>query len=260
MKSGVYIGSVAHTRKAVKPYRFTNRFPWWLINLDEIDELKKLWGFSHNRLSLFGFRDFDHIDMGEKTAKENIIKWVRSQGVTEEITEISLLTNLRTLGYVFNPVSFYYLQGKEQRWIVTEIGNTFWEQKPTLLGPFKDDEYACEIPKLFYVSPFLSMDNTLHMKLNWPGEEVRILITDHSSQGELELSAVFRGKRNEINQSLIFKLALYFPLLCFQIIILIHWHAFKLWLKGVPYFKKSDRPDLQQGVFQWKSRKFKKLS
>lgn len=260
VKSGVYLGTVTHVRKAIKPYRFANRVPWWLINLDELAQLDKLWGFAHNRFSLFNFRDLDHIHMGEFSAKDNIIKWARTQGLNEEIIQVSLLTNLRTLGYVFNPVSFYYLQGKQQRWIISEIGNTFWEQKPTLLGPFKNDEFSCEIPKLFYISPFLSLDNTLQLKLNWPSDEIKILINDISPQGELELTAVFRGERQEITQLLIFKLAFQFPLLCFQIITLIHWHAFKLWLKGIPYFKKSDRLDLQQGVFQWKSRKFKKQS
>lgn len=258
MKSGVYIGGVTHARKAIKPYRFDNRIAWWFINLDEINKLNKFWGFAHNRFSLFNFRDFDHIDMGELSTKENILKWARTQGVNEDIIQVGLLTNLRTLGYVFNPVSFYYLQGKQQRWIISEIGNTFWEQKPTLLGPFKTDEFTCEIPKLFYISPFLSLENTLRLKLNWPADELKILINDISPQGELELTATFRGKRHEISQSLILKLAVQFPLQCLQIITLIHWHAFKLWLKGIPYFKKSDRLDLQQGVFQWKSRKFKK--
>ena len=46
-----------------------------------------------------------------------------------------LLTNLRLLGYVFNPVSYFYCYGAdgELAAIVAEVGNTFGERHPYLL-------------------------------------------------------------------------------------------------------------------------------
>lgn len=256
MKSAVFLGTVSHVRKAVKPYRFSDRLPWWLLDLSELPALDRLRGFGHNRFSAFTFRDHDHISLGHASASENIRAWVRAQGVSEELTSIQLLTNLRTWGYVFNPVSFYFLQGTAQRWIVAEVGNTFWEQKPTLLGPFTGDAFECEIPKLFYVSPFLSLENRLHLTLTWPSDTLAITIRDFSPAGSLELTAHFQGERRPLTQRGILALALSFPFLCTKIIAAIHWHALKLWLMGIPYFRKTDRLDLQQGVFQWKSRKF----
>lgn len=259
MKSAVYIGTISHVRRAVRSYKFSAKMPWWLLDLDEVDELaKKFWGFRRGNFSLFSFRDQDHISLGHPLAKENILAWAQQNGVNEPVEKIYLLTNLRTLGYVFNPVSFYFLQGKTQRWVVTEVGNTFWEQKPTLLGPFTGDKVVQEIPKLFYISPFLSLENRLVLEVSWPHEHMRIHIDDRSPQGESELMAVFNGQKHEITQFQIFKLALTFPFLCFAIMAAIHWHALRLWLKGVPFFSKADRKDLQQGVFVWKSRKFVK--
>ncbi|MBY0516513.1 MAG: DUF1365 domain-containing protein [Bacteriovoracaceae bacterium] len=260
MKSALYTGTISHVRKSLRPYNFKNTLPWWLIDLDELQDLAAFSGFSRNNFSLFSFRDHDHIYMGHETLKENILTWLKTQGVDEKIINIRLLTNLRTLGYVFNPVSFYFIQGESQRWIISEIGNTFWEQKPTLLGPFTADVIEQRIDKLFYISPFLPLDNQLHLKVTWPSETLIVHINDLSPEGRSDLVATFNGKREEINSSIFIRTALKYPLLPFLITFLIHWHALKLWLMKIPYLKKSDSPELQKGVFQWKSRKFVKHS
>lgn len=261
MKSGVYIGPISHVRYTHRNYRFRSTHPWWLLDLDEISLLEKsFWGFKRGNFSLFSFRDHDHISLGSSDIKENITLYLRQQGVQEEIVSIQLLTNLRSLGYVFNPVSFYFVQGHEHRWVIAEVGNTFWEQKPTLLGPFKGDKIEQKIDKFFYVSPFLSLDNKMILKVSWPSEKLQIIIDDYNLEGVKELSAVYAGQRQEISQGLIFKLSLRFPLMSLFIIAAIHLHAFRLWWLKIPYIKKSDNSHLQQGVYQWKSRKFVKQS
>lgn len=261
MKSGLYIGPISHVRYTHRNYRFQSTHPWWLLDIDEISLLeKKFWGFKRGNFSLFSFRDLDHITLGSTDIKENILQYLRLEGVNEEIQNIRLLTNLRNLGYVFNPVSFYFVQGVEHRWVIAEVGNTFWEQKPTLLGPFKGEEIEQNIDKLFYVSPFLSLENKMTLKITWPSESIKIIIDDFNTEGVKELSAVYAGKRQEITQGLILKLSLRFPLMSLIVIAAIHLHALKLWWLKVPYIKKSDNPELQQGVFKWKSRKFVKQS
>lgn len=41
-----------------------------------------------------------------------------------------------------------------------------------------------------------------------------------------------------------------YPLLTLQVIGLIHWHALRLWLKGLPWHRKADDPQLQQQVLR----------
>lgn len=261
MKSALYTGPITHVRYTHRNYRFGSSHPWWLLDLSEIDELaKKFWGFKRGNFSLFAFRDHDHIHLGHASVEENIKTWLKAQGVEETIKSISLLTNLRNLGYVFNPVSFYFIEGVSQRWIVAEVGNTFWEQKPTLLGPFTGDTHEQTIDKLFYVSPFLSLKNSLTLKITWPSDSLRIVIDDYTSEGVKELTAVFAGKRQEITQALILKTALRYPFMSLFVIAAIHLHALRLWLMKVPFIKKSENPHLQLGVFKWKSRKFVKQS
>ncbi len=42
-----------------------------------------------------------------RSVKENILLYLKEQGVTKNVTSIRLLTNVSTLGYSFNPISFY---------------------------------------------------------------------------------------------------------------------------------------------------------
>lgn len=261
MRSALYLGPITHVRYTRRSYRFGSTHPWWLLDLSEIDEIsQKFWGFKRGFFSLFAFRDLDHIYQGHDSIQANIQTWLRTQGVQEEIKSICLLTNLRNFGYVFNPVSFYFVQGQSQRWIVAEVGNTFWEQKPTLLGPFTGDVHEQTIDKLFYVSPFLSLKNSLTLKITWPEERVRIVIDDYTPEGIKELTAVYAGERRELSQVLILKTALRFPFMSLFVIGAIHLHALRLWLLRVPFIKKSENPQLQLGVYKWKSRKFVKQS
>ena len=66
--------------------------------------------FSHNRRNLFAFRDADHLRAPPARSKDKRHRIARAQnGVTLPATgRIMLLTLPRVLGYVFNPVSFYF--------------------------------------------------------------------------------------------------------------------------------------------------------
>lgn len=261
MRSAVYVGPISHVRFTHRSYKFQSTHPWWLLDLDEIDLVEKNFiGFKRGNFSLFSFRDHDHIHLGSANIKDNILAYLSQNGVTEKILNIQILTNLRNLGYVFNPVSFFFIQGETQRWIVAEVGNTFWEQKPTLLGPFTGNTHEQKIDKLFYVSPFLSLENKMTLRISWPEDKLKIVIDDFNPNGTKELTAIYSGQRTEITQGLIFKLALRFPFMSLFVIAAIHIHAFRLWLLKVPFIKKSDNPELQLGVFKWKSRKFVKQS
>ena len=91
---------------------------------------------SRNRWDLFTFRDRDHLDAGGENVRENLTNYLRSHGVEIVRGRVFLLTYLRVLGYVFNPVSFYCCFDSDSRPLraVSEGGNKFGELKPFFLG------------------------------------------------------------------------------------------------------------------------------
>ena len=72
-----------------------------------------------------------------------------------------LLTNLRVLGYVFNPVSFYYCYRGDGSLgcIVAEVNNTFGERLPSVLHRARRAARTSTRKRL-HVSPFFGLDQS----------------------------------------------------------------------------------------------------
>ena len=83
-----------------------------VLSLPELDRRVRLFGW--NRRGLVSLHDRDHMDVRAYLAEHGI-----------EADRILLLTNLRVLSHVFNPVSiFYCYQGGGLACIVAEVSNT----------------------------------------------------------------------------------------------------------------------------------------
>lgn len=98
-----------HDRRFPKRNRFRYGIFTFALDLDELEELdSKLRCFGFEKRALFRFSKADHLDFGKRNVKENILEYLQSNGITDQIAKVILITNLRVMGYVFNPVSFYF--------------------------------------------------------------------------------------------------------------------------------------------------------
>jgi uncharacterized protein len=261
MKSQFFVSFINHQRFIPKPYKFNNRFFWTMFDLDELDELdQKTKGFSRNRFNLISFYDHDHVNLGHATTKENIQAFMFEQGVSDKILKIELITNPRILGYTFNPVSFYFIETSTSPFVVIEIGNTFKEQKPFLVRPecLKEGVWTFTTQKKFYISPFTSVENTMTFKIKRSLKSIVINIDDFTKEGKLEVKASYTGQSKEWNMFNLLEMFFTYPLMTLGTISSIHYHALKLFLKKVPYFKKSDEDHLQVDHYIWKNKSFRK--
>lgn len=250
--NALYECRVMHHRLTPKEHRFDYRVFYLWLDLDELDRLDaSLRAFSRNRWNLFAFFDRDHLDHGKKELKENLLEWLKEQDVTtSKIARVQLLTFPRVLGYIFNPVCFYFCfdEAGEPLHAVAEVTNTFREQKAYLLTERGDDgRFRLVTPKHFYVSPFSALDLNFDFKLEVPGERVDIHIDDREGDRRILLSAL-TGERKPLTDMRLLWFTLKYPLLTLRVIFLIHWHALLLWCKRVPVHRKAARPDLQRGV------------
>lgn len=257
MQSCLYRATVMHNRLEPKKHRFHYGLFFFYLNLDTWDtELKRIPVVSKNRFNLFGFYDKDHLQSDVKNPiplRESLNNWLRDQGIEKLPARVMLLTHLRVLGYVFNPVSFYYCFDENEKplYAVAEVRNTFHEMKLYLLDQshFDGKSFKKRQPKLFYVSPFIAHDAEFDFSLFVPGEKLNIRIDDYNNQKRIFLSTL-TGVQKPLSTGRLLGFGLRFPFITLQVITLIHWHAFRLWLKKIRFFRKAEHPELQQDVMR----------
>lgn len=263
MSSGFYVSFIRHERFFPVSYAFTNRYFWTCVDLDELDDLAARTPiFSRNRFNLVTFRDHDHINLGNRSLKENLQAFLTEQGVPEKILRAEFVTNPRILGYVFNSVSFYFVQTEKSPYVVIEIGNTFNEQKPYLVRPECDQNGTWEFTtqKKFYISPFTSVENTMRFRIKRTEKSFVVNIDDFTKEGKLEVRASFTGQWVPWSTGALLKFFFKYPLTTLRLISSIHFHALKLYLKRVPYYKKTDLAHLQTDLYEWRDGSFRKRS
>jgi uncharacterized protein len=255
--NAIYLNDVIHDRRIPKPYKFNFRFFWYYLNIKDLHKLhnsSKL--FSYNKFNLFSFYDKDHLPINNLSIEEKVKTYLLENNIEEDVEDIFLLTNLRFLGYVFNPVSFYFIKTNQgQQYSIIEIGNTFKEIKPIFVDSshYEDFVFDKKVTKHFYISPFAALNNEMRFIYHIPNEKLKFIILDSKQNLELELTTSLKGVRKDFNDKELFKAALSKPFATLQVIFFIHWHALKLFLKKVPYIKKNDNPELQRGYYPWKS-------
>ena len=254
MKNAIVPFKVIHKRLWPKKYNFTHNFFWFKIDLDDLQSWPTSL-VSINRFNLYSFYDKDHVKLGKKSARENFIEFAKSKGLNAEIKNVTLYTQLRFIGYVFNPISLVMLTDVNDKIHgIIEIGNTFNELKPYFVNNsyFQDKSFTFKTKKYFYISPFINHDNELNFNfLNVDGR-IRISIENFRDDNKI-LQVFFDGKEIKATTLELIKKTILIPFVTFQIIFLIHFHALILWIKGIEYFKKEDKKELQQGTFKWKS-------
>lgn len=250
MNSCLYECTVFHRRLAPKRHEFLYRVFYFLLDLDELESLDaSLRLFTVNRTGLFSFRDADHITHGAKTTRENILHYLKQEGITSPVGRIMLLTLPRVLGYVFNPISVYFCHDADGKALtaVAEVGNTFGEWKPYLVPLAADGSFHTRVVKHFYVSPFSDLDLEFDFRFDQPGERLKILVDDYRGS-ERELVSTLTGVRVPLTDGALLRFSFKYPLLTLKVILGIHWHALLLWLKGNHARRKEARTDLQRGI------------
>jgi DUF1365 family protein len=249
-----------HHRLEPKKHSFHYNVFMFYLDLDEIAfQAGKLRFMGYNRFNLFNFKDSEHLQLPRenpdkgKSVKEHLLRYLAENGQTEAPARIMLLTNLNTLGYNFNPVSFYFCFNSQNQPLcaVAEISNTFGEMKPFLLAAKNPgtDHFHLNTTKHFYVSPFFDHDTQFDFNLDVPGDKLNIHINDLKDGKKIFISTL-TGNQKMLSDGYLLRYFFSMPLITLRIITLIHWNALRLWLKKIPYRKKGETPELQKDVFR----------
>lgn len=253
-RSGLYTCRVMHRRLIPRRHEFEYPVFYLDLDLDELDALDRgLTWFSRNRFNLFSFHDRDHLGGDSDSTRTALLDYLSASGTdVSQIDSVRVIAFPRVLGYIFNPVAFYFCSDREGNALcsVVQVTNTYREQKLYHLGkPAGPQRFHRVTPKHFYVSPFSDLDVSFDFQIPVPGEKMDIRINDVASNEILLLSRL-TGQREELTDAALLRCAVTYPLLTLQVIWLIHWHAFRLWLKKLPVRRKAASPELQTDVLR----------
>jgi DUF1365 family protein len=157
-----------------------------------------------------------------------------------------LVTNLRTLGYGFNPVSFFldYDARGALTSVIAEVNNTYGGRLRYVLGPAQRldaTRVGFRHVRELFVSPFLHGEATYDFWFDAPLDGDAVAIEMHVHRGAPEalgsrlFTARLTGARTALSDRALLAAALRYPLMSVQVIGLIHLEALRLRLAGVPY-------------------------
>ena len=242
IKSSIYNGSVIHKRFKPKKHFFKYKVFSLLIDLSELNELNdNLKFFSLNKFNLISFYEKDH---GHRDGS-SLLKWVKNNltrnNISTDNIKVKLLCYPRILGYVFNPLSIFFIYDRNENLIsiLYEVKNTFGEQHTyvfKLEGKNKLIQNSCS--KKFHVSPFIEMDCDYFFKILNPGDTLSVIIDQYDQEGKI-LFASQDGERSDLTSKNLMNAYFKHPLMTFKIISAIHFEAFKLWIKGIKFIRKK---------------------
>lgn len=245
--AGLYVGRLRHARHAPRPHLFTYPVFQALLDIDRIPEAMAGSRFTgYNRWSWASFHERDHFGDPARPLRERVAAEAAAAGVSLPLGPIYLLTNLRYLGYCFNPVSFFYCYDGAGRLetVLAEVNNTFGEtcnywltdrQAVPRAGDGGDrDGRRYRSEKVFHVSPFMPMDQEYEWLLTPPGERLIVHIGVVES-GTRMLDATLDLRRRPWSAPVIRRTLVRHPWMTAKVIAAIYFEALRLFLKGVRY-------------------------
>jgi len=238
--SALYEGEVRHRRLAPRPHAFRQRLFLMYLDLDELATVfAGRWLWSVGRPNLIWFRRADYLGPAERPLKEAVLDRVEAALGRRPGGPVRMLTHLRTLGYVFNPVTFYYAFEAEDRLaaVVAEITNTPWGERHAYVldaAGRAPDELRWTFPKDFHVSPFFGLDHEYEWRFAAPGARLEVHMTNRRA-GERVFDVELACERRELSGARLAGVLLRYPLLTARVHLAIYFQALLLWLKRTPF-------------------------
>jgi uncharacterized protein len=233
------------------PAKNAFRYPIYYLSLD-VDSLStagmgRLLGIE--RFGLMGFYVKDHGDRKGTSLRSWINDILKTAGL--EAAHVRLVCLPRILGYVFNPVSFWFCYDRAMNpvAVLCEVNNTFGETH-SYLCPWPDaiqagEDAWVEAEKVFHVSPFLPREGGYKFRFKASEERMAVQIDFHAGDGQKQLITTLSGHFGPLTGANWARAFFLYPFVTFGAVFLIHWQAVKLWFKKQKFFSKPPQKNIK---------------
>lgn len=241
-------GQVRHTR--LRPVRNAFAYSSYYLRLPLRSMGQAGFGcalFSRNRFNLLSFVDADHGD-GQQPLTAWIDALLKREGVEDADGELWLQAMPRVLGFVFNPVSFWFCHRADGalRAIVCDVRNTFGERHFYLLdtGTVIGNGAELRARKVFHVSPFCQVQGGYRFRFSraMRAAEQTVARIDYDDADGALIQTSVSGQATPITSASAARAFFFYPLMTFNVVLRIHLQALRLWVRRVPFFSKPVPP------------------
>ena len=237
MRSHLLEGKVRHHRRRPFTYQLEHDVYYFALDLSELDEVAACIRLvSRNRPNVVTLRDRDHLLPPATDIDAAIRAHLHDEGFDPGGWRITLVTNLRVFGYVFNPASFYLCRdaSRQLQVVIIEVHNTHGERHLYTLRPeHRGSAHLATMDKGFYVSPFIDMVGRYSVMVRDESAGLRITI-DEREDGEPLLSTSLTLRRIRLTNRTLARMLVRHPFMTQRTTGLIHWHGLRLWRRGAP--------------------------
>jgi len=235
--SAIYRGRVTHARRGPGAHAFGYDLYMLYLDLDELPALLAAGGpLRGGRFGLLSFARQDYL-AGAPSLAESVRDRVERELGFRPTGPVRLLTHVRSLGYAFNPVSFYFCfaaDGTSLEAVVAEITNTPWSERHAYVLRAAKGGAVASFPKRFHVSPFFPMEQRYRWDIGAPGERLRVEMANDEG-GEEVFRARLELSRRPWSAGALWRAALLQPLMAWKVHAAIYWQALRLWMKGATF-------------------------
>jgi DUF1365 family protein len=236
----LYSGWISHRRFSPKAHAF--RYRIGLLYLD-LEERASVLGLSplagDGKFAPFSFRETDYLPTLTGRGVP-LIEAVRERVGTAlghmPLGKVCLLTQARSWGLAFNPVSFFYCHEEDGTLaaILCEVSNTPWRERYHYVLPADGEGHQhFAVAKAFHVSPFMPRDLEYRMSFSQPSARLGVHMADW--QGDLKMfDATLSLERQDLNRNTLHRYLLTFPWMTAKTCLAIYWQALRLFIKRIP--------------------------
>jgi DUF1365 family protein len=228
----LYDSRVRHVRTEPIRNAFTYGTYLWFVDLDDLPRPRLLASFEAR----------DHFGDPGAPIRRNVEDFLTGHGIDLGGGPVRMLTNARSLGHVFNPLTVYWCHRGDGSLaaVIAEVHNTYGGRHCYLLHT--DERGRAGTAKAFSVSPFFAVDGAYAMSLPEPGAELKLTIALDRAGGR-PFVASLRGERRQATTAALWRAVLRHPFVTLVASARIRSQGIRLYLRGLPVVPRTHPGD-----------------